>query len=164
MHTEPFNGTQYLKKGYHLIWQPNIKRFVFIPLIINFILLTLASIYAFNLISDWYASLPLWLDTHTNSPDFYIRWPAEALNWFVISLDWLLWPLIIISVLITVFFIFGFIANWIAAPFNGLLSEAVECHLAGDTNSIENLSLMDSFKDITLKLIIHFRFFKIKHL
>jgi len=153
MQTDPqnmpsFNGTQYLRKGYDLIWQPNIRRFVFIPLIINFVLLTFASIYAFNLISDWYSSLPIWLETHVNSPDWYIRWSAEALNWFVTSLDWLLWPLIIITVLITVFFMFGFIANWIAAPFNGLLSEAVECHLAGDSTAIENLSLTDSFKDI----------------
>ncbi|MGB0496325.1 MAG: sulfate transporter CysZ [Kangiellaceae bacterium] len=148
MHIEPFNGTQYLRKGYHLIWQPNIKRFVLIPLLINLVLLATATFYAFDIISDWYTNLPLWLETHTNSQVWYISWSAAAVNWLVTSLDWLLWPLIVISVLVSVFFMFGFLANWIAAPFNGLLSEAVECHLAGDKNAIENLSLMDSLKDI----------------
>lgn len=129
MNSPSFSGAQYLRKGFHLVWQPGIKKFVFIPLLINFVLLGIATVYAFELIGDWYETLPIWLETHMNSEYWYVRWPAEGVNWLVVTLDWLLWPLIVITVFIAVFFIFGFIANWIAAPFNGLLSEAVERHL-----------------------------------
>lgn len=132
MKSDSFQGAQYLNKGLQLVWQPGIKKFVFIPLFINFVLLSFATFYAFEVISNWYESLPIWLSDKVNDRSWYISWPAEALQWMVDSLDWLLWPLIVASVLITVFFIFGFIANWIAAPFNGLLSEAVERHLSGE--------------------------------
>ena len=130
-----FHGAQYLSKGFHLVWQPGIKRFVLVPLVINFILLGIASYYAFDLISTWYADLPVWIDTQVNSEHWYISWPASGLEWLISLLGWLFWPLITISVLITVFFLFGFLANWIAAPFNGLLSEAVEKHLTNAVNS-----------------------------
>jgi len=148
MNHQPLQGAQYLSKGLGLIWKPGIKRFVFIPLLINFILLTLATIYAFNLISDWYSSLPGWLETQISSPHWYIRWPAEGLEWLVTSLDWLLWPIIVIAVFILVFFSFGLLANWIAAPFNGLLSEAVETHLTGTANDAESFSWTLFVKDI----------------
>lgn len=132
MKQQSFQGAQYLSKGLKLVWQPGVKKFVFIPLLINFVLLGIATIYAFEIIAEWYQSLPTWVETQVNSSSWYISWPAEVLQWFVDSLGWLLWPLIVISVFISVFFLFGFFANWIAAPFNGLLSEAVEKHLSGD--------------------------------
>jgi len=133
MNNRSFSGAQYLSKGFHLIWKPGIKKFVFIPLLINFVFLGIATVYAFNLIGDWYQALPIWLDTHINSQHWYVSWSAEGLNWLVTTLGWLLWPLIVITVFISVFFLFGFLANWIAAPFNGLLSEAVERHLESDS-------------------------------
>ncbi|MDQ7050108.1 MAG: sulfate transporter CysZ [Enterobacterales bacterium] len=148
MNHQPLQGAQYLSKGLSLVWKPGIKRFVFIPLLINFILLTLATIYAFNLISDWYTSLPSWLESHVSNPHWYIRWPAEGLEWLVTSLDWLLWPMIVIAVFILVFFSFGLLANWIAAPFNGLLSEAVETHLRGSASQTETFSWSLFVKDI----------------
>ncbi len=148
MQSQSFQGAQYLSKGWQLVWQPGIKKFVFIPLLINFLLLSIAAFYAFNLISDWYTSLPIWLADKINSPDWYVSWPAEFLNWLVNSLDWLLWPLIALSVFITVFFAFGFLANWIAAPFNGMLSEAVEKHLAGEDYQSVEFTWIDFLKDI----------------
>ena len=41
---------------------------------------------------------------------------------------------------------FGTLANWIAAPFNGLLSEKVEAHLTGQP--LGDAGLIDAFKDI----------------
>jgi CysZ protein len=58
------------------------------------------------------------------------------MDWLPNWLDWLalvLWPLFFIAVLIIVFFTFSLVGNLIAAPFNGLLAEAVECHLTGTT-------------------------------
>lgn len=52
----------------------------------------------------------------------------EWLQW----LSYILWPLAVISVLL----IFGYFfstANWIAAPFNGLLAEQLEARLTGAT-------------------------------
>lgn len=148
MNSESFKGAQYLSKGFHLVWQPGIKRFVFVPLIINFVLLSIATFYAFDVIGDWYTSLPQWLSAKVNSEHWYISWPASGLDWLVNALDWLLWPLIVISVFVTVFFVFGFIANWIAAPFNGLLSEAVEAHLAKGDYQAEDFKLSEFLKDV----------------
>ena len=148
MNQQRFHGAQYLNKGLNLVLQPGIKKFVFIPLIINFILLGIATIYAFDLIGDWYQSLPVWLEAKVNSEHWYVSWPAEGLAWLVESLDWLLWPIIIIVVFVTVFFLFGFLANWVAAPFNGLLSEAVEKHLAGESFDEVPFSVADFVKDI----------------
>lgn len=118
MQTSSFSGAQYLSKGFSLIWQPGIRKFVFIPLLINLVLLTTATIYAFNQLSVWYASLQ-------QSDSSIVQWMMEYL-------DWLIWPLVVIAVFVVVLFLFAFLANWIAAPFNGLLSEAVEKHLSGD--------------------------------
>jgi uncharacterized protein involved in cysteine biosynthesis len=50
-------------------------------------------------------------------------------------LNYLLWPVVVISVLLVFGYFFSTIANWIAAPFNGLLAEQLEArdrrHAAG---------------------------------
>ncbi len=46
-------------------------------------------------------------------------------------LDYLLWPIAVISVLLVFGYFFSTIANWIAAPFNGLLAEQLEARLTG---------------------------------
>jgi len=148
MNRQSVQGAQYLSKGLNLVWQPGIKKFVFIPLCINFILLGIATLYAFDIISDWYQTLPTWIETQVKSDHWYVSWPAEGLAWLVSTLDWLLWPLIVLSVFVTVFFMFGFLANWIAAPFNGLLSEAVERHLSGNNYQEVQFSLKDFLTDI----------------
>ncbi|MGX5202085.1 sulfate transporter CysZ [Aliikangiella sp. IMCC44632] len=116
MHSNSFSGAQFLSKGFSLIWQPGIRLYVLIPLFINIVLLSFATIYAFNHLNEWYDSLQ-----YSDS---------SIVQWIVEFLGWLLWPLIVISVIIVVFFSFAFIANWVAAPFNGLLAEAVENHLS----------------------------------
>jgi len=134
MQTTSFSGAQYLSKGFSLIWQPGIRRFVFIPLLINLVLLSIATVYAFNWLSDWYDSLQ-------QSEWAIVQWSVEYLGW-------LIWPVIIIAVFVTVFFVFAFLANWVAAPFNGLLSEAVERHLAGKNFQEEAFSWKRFFADI----------------
>jgi CysZ protein len=44
-----------------------------------------------------------------------------------------LWPIFAITSLVLVFYTFALVANLIAAPFNGLLAEAVEKHLTGQS-------------------------------
>lgn len=134
MQHSSIGGAHYLSKGFSLIWKPGIKSFVFIPLLINLVLLSMATAYAFNSISGWYDKL------HNSE--------SALVQWVVVNLDWLLWPIIIISVLAVVFFSFAFVANWIAAPFNGLLSEAVEKHLAGNQFREEKFSWKSFIADI----------------
>jgi len=44
---------------------------------------------------------------------------------------WIIWPLFAILLSLFVFFSFSIIANFLAAPFNGILAEAVETKLSG---------------------------------
>jgi len=134
MRQSSLSGAQYLSRGFSLIWQPGVRAYVLIPLLINIILLSIATIYAFNWLTDWYESM-------RQSDWSVIRWTVE-------NLGWLIWPLTIIGVFVIVFFIFSFLANWIAAPFNGLLSEAVERNLTGKAYQQESVSLKEFFADI----------------
>jgi len=98
----------YLLKGIHLLLQPGVRLYVFMPLLINFTLFTLFIIFGISqfsqLIENYLPGLPEWL-----------QW-----------IEWLLWPLFIVSFIATGFFLCLMIANLIAAPFNGFLAEAVE--------------------------------------
>jgi CysZ protein len=110
MSGNPFIGAAYLLQGFNLITQPQVRRFVVIPFIINTLLFGLLIWYGvshFNLFMDWL--LP------------------EGLNW----LRWLIWPLFAIGALLVLFYAFTMVANIVGAPFNGLLAEAVERHLRG---------------------------------
>ncbi len=118
-------GFAYLPKGLKLIGQPHLRRFVLIPLAINCLLFTIGIFvgahYFGDLMSSWLpedmaASLPSWLS-----------W----LSGLVHVVESILWVIFAAVVLVVLFFCFTVVANLIGAPFNGLLSEAVEAHLTG---------------------------------
>lgn len=103
-------GSRYLLGGFKLINQPGIRRFALIPMAINTLLFALAIWFGLSQFDGWMSGLmPTWL------PD-----------WLATALMWILWPLFAILLLVIVFFSFSVLANIVAAPFNGLLSEAVE--------------------------------------
>lgn len=58
---------------------------------------------------------------------------------------WIIWPLFAGLLILIVFFSFSVIANLLAAPFNGILAEAVETKLLGETPP--NLSWKEILKD-----------------
>jgi len=122
------SGAGYFFKGFELIRMKGIRRFVFIPLSINLILFSIAFYYMFQQL-DFYMSI-------------FEQWLPEWLTW----LSTVLWPLALLTVLVIFSFIFSTIANWLAAPFNGLLSEKIELMLSG--KSTTSGSLLDAFKDI----------------
>ena len=110
MNLSPLAGAKYLLYGFQLIFQPGVRRYVAIPLLINTVLFS-------TLI--WFGASRF---------DQFIEWLLpDWLNW----LEGLIWPLFAVSVLIIVFFTFSLLANLIGAPFNGFLAEAVEHHLTG---------------------------------
>jgi CysZ protein len=113
MANNPITGAGYLLRGLGLIFKPGIRKYTLIPLLINTIL---------------FASI-IW---------FGAQQFEELINWMLSYLpgwlDWLrfiLWPLFAITAVLVVFFSFSMVANLIGAPFNGLLSEAVDRHLSG---------------------------------
>ena len=121
------SGAGYFFKGFELIRRKGIRRFVFIPLMINLMLFSVAFYFMFIELEYYMTklmnSLPNWLD------------------W----LSTLLWPFAVLTILVIFSFIFSTAANWLAAPFNGLLSEKIENMLLGQPAT--SGSMLDIIKD-----------------
>lgn len=107
-------GPAYLIEGFKLIREPGLRLFVLIPLSINIIIFGFFMTFTLGKFSDWIDQALLWL-------------PA-----WLDFLRWVLWPLAVVLVLAVVMYIFSSVANFIAAPFNGLLAEKVEERLTGE--------------------------------
>lgn len=103
----------YFLKGLLLLKQKSLKRFVLIPLLINIVLFSVAFYWLWQLLRQLIeavqSALPAWL------------------HW----LEYLLIPLGVMSLLLSFAYSFTMLANFIAAPFNGLLSEKTEALLTG---------------------------------
>lgn len=131
-HATANSGMGYFFKGFELIQLKGIRRFVFIPLLINLILFSVAFYFMFIELEHYMT--------------IFMDWLPNWLSW----LSSVLWPFAVITILIIFSFIFSTAANWLAAPFNGLLSEKVELMLLKE-RGIElpttNGSLMDVVKD-----------------
>lgn len=128
------SGVSFFLQGFSLIRTKGLKRFVFIPFTVNLILFSIATYflvgqidegvkYIIDLIPDW-----------------------DWLAWFKQGISYILWPLAVITILLVFALLFGTLANWIAAPFNGLLAEKVELHLTGQ--SLGDTGISDVIKDI----------------
>ncbi len=122
------SGVNYFLMGFSLIKRPGLRRFVFIPLLINLILFSGLFYLAVNQLTHVFD----WLSAQLPS---YLSW-----------LNFILWPLAIITLLVVSSFIFSSVMNWLAAPFNGLLAEKVEQLLSGQ--SMNTGSNLDVIKDI----------------
>jgi CysZ protein len=117
----------YFSRGLRLIHTKGLKRFVLVPLSINIVLFSLAFYFLLQQVNAMVAAvqhyLPAWL------------------HW----LEYLLIPLGIMTLIIGLAYSFTMVANFIAAPFNGLLSEKVEAHLRG--KPLTDTGLTDFIKD-----------------
>jgi CysZ protein len=107
------SGPQYLREGLKLVLSPGLRLFVLLPLAINLILFS-------GLIYLAVHQFEMWVDTF-----------MPTLPHWLSFLNYILWPLFVVLVLLMVFFTFTMIANVIAAPFNGFLSEKVEVVIRG---------------------------------
>ncbi|MCL1127083.1 sulfate transporter CysZ [Shewanella surugensis] len=126
--TQQKSGVNYFIMGFSLIKRPGLRRFVFIPLLINLVLFSGLFYLAINQLSRIFDWLSLQLPS-------YLSW-----------LNIILWPLAVITLLVVSSFIFSSVMNWLAAPFNGLLAEKVEQLLSG--KALNTGSNMDVIKDI----------------
>lgn len=121
----PFIGPMYAIKGFNLIRRPGLRRFVLIPLLVNITLF----------------SGGIWLAGSYFAGLMAVLLP-QGFGW----LEWLLWPVFSVALLLTMFYSFTLLANFICAPFNGLLAEAVELELKGEMQG-NNISLIQALKD-----------------
>lgn len=102
-------GVGYALRGCKLLLQPGLRRFVIGPLLVN-VLVFAGALAGFGRL------LQLTIER------FGLGWPDWAL--------WLVWLVFGTLAAAVVFFTFTLVANVLASPFNGLLAEAVERHLA----------------------------------
>ncbi|KPJ95348.1 MAG: sulfate transporter, partial [Gammaproteobacteria bacterium SG8_11] len=63
----------------------------------------------------------------------FLDWLMPELPQWLQWLSWIMWFVFAIGGLLILFFTFSLLANLVSAPFNGLLAEAVEKHLTGQT-------------------------------
>lgn len=117
----PRSGIGYFFYGAKLCFKPGIRRFVILPLIMNFILFGGSLFYLYSNISTW---LDAWIAT---IPDMF--------SW----LSYILTPLIWIMIIAIFSYFFSTVANWIAAPFNGLLAEKLEYLLTGQGSQDQSI-------------------------
>lgn len=145
----PVSGFNYLLKAATLVSKPGIRRFVFIPLLINvfvFVIALAVGIHYFGIfMHDMLDFSGLWL------------WVQNLLGF----IKPLLWVVFFSAYLILIFFGFSILANIIAAPFNSLLADATEKYLTGHALN-ENTDMKQLLKDIfpliimEIKKIIYF--------
>ncbi len=121
----PFIGPAYVVKGFNLIRRRRLRRFVLVPLLVNIILF----------------SGGIWL-----ASTYFDAYMTEILPQGFDWLEWLLWPIFAVTLLLTMFYSFTLLANFICAPFNGLLAEAVELELKGEIQN-SDISLKQALKD-----------------
>lgn len=108
MTSQSLSGAQFFRQGLRILFRPGLRRFVLVPLALNLLVFAGLIGFAVQRFSGWLAelapSVPQWLG----------------------FMQYLLWPLFILALLLAVFFTFSLLANLIAAPFNSLLAEKVE--------------------------------------
>lgn len=110
MRNNPVSGAIFMLRGLSLITRPSVRKFVVIPLAINIVL---------------FGSL-IWFGADQFDAMMDRLLPPD---WAL--LRYLLWPIFAVSVLVLGFYTFTLIGNLVAAPFNGMLAEAVERELTG---------------------------------
>ena len=114
---QPLSAIDHLSHGARLIWRPELRVFVLMPMLANILLLGGLCWWALAQLD----ALDLWL----------IEWLPSWLEW----ITGLLWPLAVLTLLLGVALVFNLVGNWIAAPFNGLLAERTEILLRGQAGA-----------------------------
>jgi len=115
-------GARYLTRGAELLRHPSLRPFVIVPLAINTLifasLLGIGFSYINDLMTAMLAYIPDWLG----------------------FIQWILWPLIGITVCLVAGYLFTSVALIIASPFNALLAEKAEELITGrPVTSLEGL-------------------------
>ena len=111
------HSASYVVKGWRLVRQPGLRRFVVMPLLVNLLI--------FGGVGWWVNS---WATGWLDSLGLFSRWGDW---WIVQALQTVMHWLVSLILIFSLAFVFTLLANLIGAPFNGLLAERVEAHLTG---------------------------------
>ncbi len=106
-------GASYLSRGLRLLSHRKLRPFVIVPLLVN----TLIFAYLLWLGYGYVATFMGWMDS--------------ALPEWLDFLQWILWPLIVLSACLVAGYLFTSVALIIASPFLGLLAEKAEELITG---------------------------------
>jgi len=123
-----FSGAKYFFFGIRLLWHPQLRPYILVPLLVNILLFAALT-----------SVLIAYLGMFTNG------FEIQVADWFQPALDLLLKLLgvvLIILFLIIYAYSFNIITNIIAAPFYGLLAEKAEEVLSGSKPTAEPLKSM----------------------
>lgn len=116
------SGLDCFLDGFSLIRQQGLRRYFIVPILINTAVLLLLAGVSYQYFGDWIDAImglfPDWMS----------------------ALYWLIWVIGLLVVLVAVLFLFTFLANIIASPFNALLSIKVEERLTGSP-PVSNVSI-----------------------
>lgn len=125
-------GFGYIFSGMSLVTQKGIRRFVLVPLLIN----SIAFFMAIKVITQQFSTLM----------DHFLGGISWLPDWLETGLEWLLYPLFAILIIILVYYSFTMIANLIAAPFNAILAQKVEAKLLGREITLQDVSMLQVIK------------------
>ena len=135
MITDFTRGAAYLLRGFRLLLHPGVRRFVVIPMLINIVLFSLLIYFGLGRFETLVDSLL-----------------PQGDAWWVGVARLLLWMVFALVVLLFLFLVFTLAANFVAAPFNGLLAEAVEQLLTG--GEIPAMGLARALRDFVPALLV----------
>jgi len=110
-------ATSYLGRGWKLVRQPGLRRFVLVPLLINVTVFALLGWLLFGALFSWMGNWALF----ERFGDVWLVSVIMQILQFVIGA--------VLSVVLI--YAFTLVANLIGAPFNALLAERTEMHLTG---------------------------------
>lgn len=121
MNKHPLSAINYMLAGFELLTQRGLKKFIIIPVVVNFILF----IGLFFLLRHYIFELN----------DWFLQYVPSWLQW----LGTIIWLLFFLSFIVVFAYSFVTIVNIIAAPFNSLLSEKVTFYLTGQVMPSSNV-------------------------
>ncbi|HEX5514840.1 MAG TPA: sulfate transporter CysZ [Gammaproteobacteria bacterium] len=129
-------GVSYLPRGFRLLWEPSLRRYVVGPIAINIVVFALLFWFA----GAQFQQLLAWL---LPDPEAFAGggfW-QQTLRYLTLTLYWLLWPLFVLIGAVVMFYTFTLIANLLGSPFNGFLAARVEQLATGAAPPEQNTSL-----------------------
>lgn len=118
------DGIRYFMSGFQILTTKGLKRFVLIPLLVNFVL---------------FSGAIMWLLSELG---LHMEWIISQLPSWATWLEFLIYPIALVLLVFFFSLFFTTAANWLAAPFNGVLAERVEQHLTGVSPPSDNLTAL----------------------
>ncbi|WOJ98629.1 sulfate transporter CysZ [Congregibacter brevis] len=113
MEGDPVYGAGCLIRGGKMLSHPKLRPFVLVPLTINVLIFGSLISWGLSNLIDWVNS--------------WMAWLPEWLSF----LEWILWPIIGLTVALVTGYLFTAVALLIASPFNALLAEKAEELITG---------------------------------